>query len=233
MVFSFKGLKGVIFDLDETLIDSLEVYTEALNQGTRILGLKPVEKQEVAYLLDRGLRLGEILASLFPQNFTEEVPRRQCQEEIRRWYLQTGIEKVELKPGVKPVLQALKGMGFKIGIVTGRMTQKENKWLELQKLGIAEFIGSLVTASEAAPKPAPDGLIKCLHELGLSPGECIFIGDSRVDVMAGKAAGLKTVALHGGISDRNSLAELKPDYILPDLDSLLFYLTEQSKYEKL
>ncbi len=230
--FSFKGLKGIIFDLDETLIDSLEVYTEAFNQGISAFKLKPVNKQEIASLLDQGKRLNEILSTLFPECFAEEDPQRICQEKIRQWYLEKGTLKVELKPGVKSILHSIKSMGFKVGIVTGRMTPTENKWAELKRLGIYDLIDSMVTAAEAAPKPAPDGLIKCIRELGLSPGECIFIGDSRIDVLAGKNAGLKTIAVHSGISSKDSLSELKPDCILPDLDTILFYLTESYKYEK-
>lgn len=227
----FDSLKGIIFDLDDTLIDSLEVYTEALNQGTSGFNLKPVKKQEIACLLDSGKRLNEILAVLFPETLSERSQQLICQEKIRNWYLEKGIAKVELKPGVRRILHSLKGQGFKVGIVTGRMTQGENKWTELKQLGISVFIDSMVTAAEAAPKPAPDGLNKCVRELGLLPGECIFIGDSRVDVLAGKNAGIKTIAVHNGISEKDSLSELKPDYILADLGVILPYFTGPYKNE--
>ena len=105
------------------------------------------------------------------------------------------------------------------------MTRGENKWTELKRLGIREYIECQVTAAEAAPKPAPDGLLKCANDLGLAPDTCLFIGDSRVDITAGKNAGMKTAAISGGVAQKEKLQALKPDYIFKDLESLRLYLS--------
>ncbi|MFC2068215.1 HAD family hydrolase, partial [Chloroflexota bacterium] len=84
-------------------------------------------------------------------------------------------------------------------------------------------------AAEVAAKPAPDGLIKCLRELGLSAEECIFVGDSSLDIMAGRAAGVRTVAIYNGVASKEALAEQEPDCILDDLSLLLPYLNELQK----
>ena len=63
-----QKIKGVIFDLDETIISSLETYTEAFNRGTRTFGLEPVNKERIAYFLDQGLRwspkFGQVVKSV-------------------------------------------------------------------------------------------------------------------------------------------------------------------------
>ena len=141
-------------------------------------------------------------------------------------------QKVLLKPEVKRTLQSLKERKFKIGIVTGRMTKGEQKWHELRRLNIHQFIDAMVTGAEAAPKPAPDGLIKCIKELGLSAGDCVFIGDSRVDVIAGKKAGVRTIAIHTGVADKKLLAEQRPDCILADLSLLFSCLGELQKVKE-
>lgn len=232
MSSSQQHIKGVIFDLDETIINSLGAYTEVFNRGTRIFGLEPVTDEIIARFLDNGFRLGQMLLELYPSVFEEEEKRKACEDEIRKAYLELEGHKVVLKPGAKRTLQSLKEMGVKIGIVTGRRTQGERKWLELRRLNIRRFIDAMVTAAEAPPKPAPDGLIKCMKELGLSAKECVFIGDSRIDVMAGKKAGVRTVALHTGVASKELLAEQGPDYILSDLNSLLSYLSELQKTEE-
>jgi len=229
MSFQQQKIKGVIFDLDETIIDSLGAYTEAFNRGTRTFGLKPVTEERIAHFLDKGFRLGQILSALFPSIFEEEEKRQVCEYEIRKAYLGIEAQKVGLKPGVKQTLQSLKEKGIKIGIVTGRMTKGEHKWLELSRLNIRRLVDAMVTAAEAPAKPAPDGLIKCIEELGLSAEECIFVGDSRVDIMAGKKAGVRTVAVHTGVADKELLIEQGADYILPDLNSLLCCLDELQK----
>ena len=232
MSSSQQRIKGVIFDLDETIINSLGTYTEAFNRGTRIFGMEPVTDEVIANFLDEGLRLGQMLLELFPSVFEEERKRRTCEDEIRKAYLELEAQTVLLKPGVKRTLQSLKKMGVKIGIVTGRRTQGERKWLELRRLNIYKFIDAMVTAAEAPAKPAPDGLIKCINELGLSAGECVFVGDSRVDVLAGKNAAVKTVAVHTGVASKELLAEQEPDYVLANLNSLFSYISELQKPEE-
>ena len=232
MPFRKQKIKGVIFDLDETIIDSLGTYTEAFNIGTRIFGLEPVTEERIAHFLDKGFRLGKILLELFPSVFEDDRNRQACEDEIRSAYLELEAQKVMLKPGVKRTLQSLKNRGVKIGIVTGRMTRGERKWLELRRLSIHQFVDSMVTGAEAPAKPAPDGLIKCIKELGLSVEECIFVGDSRVDVIAGRKAGVKTVAIHTGVAGKELLAEEGPDYLLSNLNLLFSHLNELAKTEE-
>lgn len=224
-----QKIKGVIFDLDGTIIDSLGTYTAAFNVGTRTFGLEPVTDERIAHFLDKGFRLGAMLLDLFPSVFTEDRKRQTCEDEIRKAYLRLEAQKVLGKPGVKRTLQSLKETGVKIGIVTGRMTKGEHKWLELRRLNIDQFVHVMVTGAEAPAKPAPDGLIKCIKELGLSAEECVFVGDSRVDVMAGKEAGVRTVAVHSGVARKDLLVEQGPDCVLADLNSFLSYLNELQK----
>ncbi len=226
MIFQRGKIKGVIFDLDETLISSLENYTEAFNRGLAAFGLEPVTQEKIAGFLDRGFRLGKMLLELFPSAFQNEENLQAGVDEIRKAYVTSEAEKVSLKPGADRILQSLKEGGLKIGIVTGRTSQGDSKWRELHRLNINQFIDVMVTGTEATPKPAPDGLIKCIRELGLTPEDCVFIGDSSVDIIAGKRAGVRTVAIHGGVATRKLLAEQQPDYILADLSLLLSCLSE-------
>ncbi len=216
-----QKMKGLIFDLDGTIIDTLGAYTEAFNRGTAAFGLPPVSAATLAGLLDRGVRLGDMLTELFPSVFSDEQKRQRCRDVILKAYLQLQSQDVQLQPGARQVLQSLKERGIKIGIVTGRMTQGDGKWLELETLGIRGYIDAQVTAAEAPGKPSPDGLLKCVKELGFTVDECVFVGDSRIDVIAGKNAGMRTVAVHNGVAGRELLAEQKPDCILADLTSLL------------
>jgi len=227
-----QKIKGVIFDLDQTIIDSLGALTEAFNIGIRKYGSEPVTEEKIAHFLDKAFRLGEMLLELFPSVFKEDTKRQTCEDQIRKAYFELEPEKVLLKPGVKHTLQSLKERGIKIGIVTGRRSKEEGKWLELRRLSIHQYVDAMVTAAEAPAKPAPDGVIKCIKELGLSPDDCMFVGDSRVDMIAGKKAGVKTVAVHTGVAGKKLLAEQGPDYILDDLNLLFSYLSDLQKTEE-
>ena len=232
-----RMIRGIIFDLDETLIDSLGTYWESFNRGTAIFSLKQVTEKTLAHLLDEGYRLGEILIKLFPAIFTDKAQRQLCENEIRKAYHELQADKVGLKPGVNEILQSLKDKGLKMGIVTGRATEGEGKWRELRRLNIGHFVDVMVTAAEAPAKPAPDGILKCIRELGLSAEECVFIGDSRVDIMAGKKAGVKTVAVLNGVANEQLIASEEPDCVLTDLNLLVSYLdrlriTEEDSSER-
>jgi HAD superfamily hydrolase (TIGR01549 family) len=232
MLSSHSEIKGVIFDLDGTLIDTLGTYTEAFNKGTEVFGLEPVTDEKIADFLNQGLRLGEMLLELFPSAFKEDLKRQTCEEEIRKTYFALQEGKVLLKPGAKRTLQSLKERGMKVGIVTGRRSSGERKWLELRRLQIHQFVDAMVTAADAPSKPAPDGLIKCIDELGLSAKEVVFVGDSTIDVLAGQNAGVRTVAVYDGVAAKEVLSEQRPDCLLADLSSVLSCLRELEKTEE-
>ncbi len=213
-------IKGVIFDLDGTLIDTLEGYIEAFNHGIKRFGLEPISREKLATFLNRALALETILIEIFPATFQDNEARSQCLAEIVDAYFELQERNVSLKPGVAEVLSQLKETGVKIGIVTGRTTSGETKRLELRRLGIDQFIDCMVTAAEAPRKPAPDGIIKCAQQLGLSPAECIAVGDSQADIITGKAAGLITVAIAGGVATEEALRQEKPDYVISNLAQL-------------
>ena len=232
MTFGRRRIKGVIFDLDETIISSLAAYTEAFNKGIRAFCLAPVTEERIAHFLDEGFRLGKILLELYPSVFQEGSNLQACEDEIRKAYFELEKQKVSLKPGANRVLRSLKEGGFKIGVVTGRMAKGENTWRELRRLNIHQFIDAMVTGAEAPPKPAPDGLEKCIKELGLSAKECVFVGDSRVDVIAGKKAGVRTIAVQTGVAGSKLLTEQQPDCIIADLSLLPSCLSELQKAEE-
>lgn len=213
-------IKGVIFDLDGTLIDSLETYTQALNQGLAEFNLGPVSKQELAAFLNQAVGIDKILQELFPFLSEDRETRRNCLDEIQRAYLEQEEKGITLKPGCKEVLSLLHGMGLKIGIATGRTTSGDRKWLELRRLNIDHFIDAMVTGAEAQRKPAPDGIIKCSQELGLAAEECVFVGDSQADIVTGKAAGVITIAIATGVAKEEVLSQESPDVIISSLTEL-------------
>ncbi|MFC2008406.1 HAD family hydrolase [Chloroflexota bacterium] len=215
-----RKIKGVIFDLDGTLIDTLEVYIKAFNRGIERFGLEPISREKLDTFLNQALALETILIEIFPATFQDNEARSQCLAEIVDAYLELQESDVSLRPGGMEVLSQLKETGVKIGIVTGRTTSGETKWLELRRLGIDRFIDCMVTGADAPRKPAPDGIIKCAQQLGLSPAECITVGDSQADIITGKAAGTITVAIAGGVATEEALRQEKPDYIISNLAQL-------------
>ena len=91
---------------------------------------------------------------------------------------------------------------------------------ELKELGIDHFIDVVVTSAVSKRKPAPDTVIECVELLNILPEECIMIGDSQADIIAGKAAGVGTVGVATGVASISVLAQESPDFVFDNLLSL-------------
>lgn len=217
---NLKGIKAVIFDLDGTIIDSLSCYLESLNEVILGYGLKPISREKLSSLLSSSKPLAEILKDISPI-FLDPERNRKAREEVLEVYIEKQKSKVDLLPGVREVFEALREKGIKIGIVTGRTVEGEMKYLELERLGVRDFIDCLITAKESERKPSPYGILRCLEELKVSPSEAFFVGDSLSDVEAGKSAGVRTVAVLTGVGLKEQFVHLNPDFVIEDLRQLL------------
>lgn len=211
-------IKGVIFDLDGTLIDSLETYRMAFNRIVERFNLKPIDIRELSDFLNQFLSLEQVLKKLYPSLKPERI--KEFMSEMRKEFIALSKHHIKLKPHTREVLLSLKGQGMKIGVATGRMSTGDGKWRELKNLGIDSLVDTVVTAGETKPKPDPASLIKCAEQLGLSLKECVFVGDSRADVIAGRSARVKVIAIPSGVASRNQLVEEMPDFMLDCLSSL-------------
>lgn len=222
-----ERIKGVIFDLDGTLIDSLETYRMAFNRIVKRYSLKPIDLTELTDFLNQFLSLEQVLKKLYPSLKPEAI--KEFIVEMRKEFIALSKHYITLKPHAREVLLSLKGQGMKIGIATGRMSRGDGKWRELKHLRIDSLVDTVVTSGETKPKPDPASLIKCVEELGLLLKDCIFVGDSRADVIAGRSAGMKVIAIPSGVASREQLADEMPDSLLDCLSKLPAYIENISQ----
>ncbi len=213
-----KRLNGVIFDLDGTLIDSLSAYTMAFNRTVDRHRLLPINLHAMTDLLNQFISLDEMLHRTYPHLSAGE--RAAFMTEMRNEFIALAPDHITLQPYAKEVLGELKEQGMKIGIATGRMSDGSSKWRELRNLRIDDLIDAVVTAGETRPKPDPASLIKCVFDLGLTPDACVFVGDSRADIIAARSAGVISIAIPTGVASRQDLAEEQPHYIIDSLAML-------------
>jgi len=220
-----KKIKGVIFDLDGTLIDTIGTFTGAFNQGIGKFGFKPVSRDKVADFMNNGTPLEEMLTEVSLDTFEKKENIDILRDEIKKAYLELEVDGVKLIAGAKEVLPKLRGMGLKIGIVTARLSSGEVKWRELRRLDIDHYIDIIITGGEAERKPAPGSLLECIKQLGLSHTECVMVGDSQIDILTGRAASVITIVVPNGVASKETLATYNPDVILDNLAELPGYIT--------
>lgn len=214
-------IEAVIFDLDGTLIDSVPAYFKILEVIVSRLNLPPVSKEAVSELMREGMAAWEVL-------IPEEMKDRK--EELRQEILRLSMEispevfqkEVELIPGAPEIFSQLSESEIKIGLVTSTHAKfLDGKLLPLKNRGIDKFIAEVITIEDTPEvKPAPDPLIECARRLGVAEEKSVYVGDSYVDLRAGKAAGMMTVGVLTGVDDYETLKREDPDMIVESIFDL-------------
>jgi len=210
--------RGILLDLDGTIVDSTEAYSEAVKTALSAMGQKMVDTRIVLELprrLEQNLPINNLLKGIDVQRFLEIY--------LKAYYKATAT-KTKPMPKISETLQKLSERA-KLGLITMRCVPKEKVLLELKKFGLSRYFQSITTALDTHdPKPSPEALIKCAKQLGIRTCECLVVGDSVADVKAGKTAGAKTVAVSSGIFTREELEREKPDLILESVNQLPDFL---------
>lgn len=205
MIANYKKPKGILFDLDGTLVDSLPITIEAFNQGFLAFGGKRLSALELMVHFGPGERaiFSKILGE---QNATAAY-------EISRKYLLENMTAVPLFKGILDVLSLLSELDVPMAIFTGR--GEETTELLLEHHQIRHFFKKVVAHEHVErSKPAPDGIHLAASGLGLETSQVIHIGDSVTDLLAAAQAGSQSgAALWDARVERNQLAALEPTYL--------------------
>jgi pyrophosphatase PpaX len=209
-----QGAKAVLFDLDGTLQDSSRAITDAVENILESRGLG-CDRIRVAEMM--GMPLENIFAVLAPNLSTKEV--WQLVREYREYYMAHHLETTSIHPSARMLLTKLRAKGYKLGIITGKF--REPVICALDHFGISELFDVVVTGYEVKNhKPAPDIVVEAARRLGLSPEECVVVGDSPFDVEAGNRAGSFTIAVLSNTYARKQLEDAKPTVIVEELGAI-------------
>jgi HAD superfamily hydrolase (TIGR01509 family) len=223
-------VKGIIFDFDGTLVDSLETYWQVFQRGAQTLNLPVPKREELTAWLNEGGGLLDILSQIYPTLDKEAILN--CAEKMREVLSDVVKEfPITIKPGAKEVLGFLKMKGIIIGLVTGRVLTSEQMWTELRELGIAQFFDAIVTGSDQPRKPAPDGIIACLEKMNLTPEDSVIVGDAKSDLIAGKKAGVRVIVLRNEGNIGKKFTNEQPDMVIDNLTQLVSLWKKETAVE--
>ena len=173
-------LRGVIFDIDGVIFDSKEANTGYYNQILAELGLPPMSAEDVEYC---HMATGKQALDRIVPKYLQQHELKRAQQAIP--YFDFVITKLALEEGLMETLIWLEKHEVALGICTNRLTRVPEL---LEHFGIRHFFSSIKTASDAEPKPSPQGLLKTLRQWQLMPQQAVFIGDTMADQMAARAA---------------------------------------------
>jgi phosphoglycolate phosphatase len=209
------AVRGLLFDLDGTLVDSTADLADAGNWLRAQQGLGPLSVAQVgSYVGDGAESMVRRLLERPEGDVDDQV------EAYKRHYNEHCLDKTRLYPGVSSTLQQLRARGYGMAVVTNKPERISKKMLE--GLGVGACFGAVIGGNTCLnKKPHPEPLLRACADIGIAPKACAMVGDSRVDIEAGHNAGMPSLALLGGIDAEDLLRAAGPGHVLTLFTELL------------
>jgi len=210
-----KKRELLIFDLDGTLIDSSEDIAWSVNRTLERLGFEPLTYSVILSYIGWGVKM--LLNQALPDD------SKQLLDEAKGIFLDLYGRHLTIKtrpyPGVEETLHALHGRGLKMAIVTNKPISFTREILDALSL-TPLFTPVLGGDSVRRKKPDPESAETVLRAHDISPARALFIGDSRIDIETGKAAGTATIGAAYGFRGRGELEDAGADSIIDTFNEL-------------
>ncbi|HHT46416.1 MAG TPA: HAD-IA family hydrolase [Firmicutes bacterium] len=217
--------QGIIFDLDGTLIDSVDHYYEIFCEGCCEAGLPTPQRDKVLDYMGRGFGYWEIWEELLPEGNSQmkkEELRKNFAFTLRDIWRRGYDQKINFFSGVADVLSRLQESRVTMGVVTSSSYSNKMNIFKANGINPDRYFRSMITREDTTKhKPDPEPLLLCLERLQVTAKECLYVGDSPCDIIAGKKAGLSTVGVLTGAGTCSSLSRAGADHILSHIDELI------------
>lgn len=205
----------IIFDLDGTLLDTLEDLCDAANYALRSERLPERSLDEVRRFVGNGIR--PLIERAVPQGTDTAVTDRVF-EVFKTYYADHCMIKTAPYAGVKDVLRLLKAQGYLLGVVS-------NKADAPAKVIVAHYFPSVFDSvvgerEGVRKKPAPDAVFETARALGCTVDELVYVGDSDVDAMTAQNAGARCILVSWGFRERALLESFSPSAVVDTAEEL-------------
>ncbi|NIR87095.1 HAD family hydrolase [Candidatus Bathyarchaeota archaeon] len=218
-------VKALLIDLDGTIVNIKEPCIEAAKKAISTLRFKKIDSEiglEIAKKLQSNLPLDETFTKF---GIDKGVGKEFLKAFLNAWYTIV-TKKTTALPKVHKTLQKL-SEHHQLVLITSRNMPKEPIEQELRRLGLTQYFKFVMTSQDVEePKPSPQAFVKAANNLKVSIRDCAVVGDSIVDIQAGKSAGAKTIAVLSGLFGREEFEAEKPDLIIENISTLPKHLSE-------
>jgi len=225
MSLDIHRIRAICFDVDGTLSDTDDQFVQRLGQILKPLGflLKNNDRLHFARKI--------VMATETPGNFLYGLPDRFGFDEhiasVGDTIYRLGLGKTNkpflLIPGVRELLVSLKPM-YPMSVVSARGERSTTMFLN--QFNLTPFFVSIATAQTCRyTKPYPDPILWAAAKMGVSPHECLMVGDTTVDIKAAMAAGAQSIGVLCGFGEQEELVKAGADLILEGTHELFPILT--------
>ncbi len=213
--------KTIIFDLDGTLLDTLDDLADSVNFALDRKNLPLRSREEVRHFVGNGIRA--LVHRSVPDDCPAELEEKVFAEFKEHYILNC---KVKTKPyaGIEELLIKLKADGFKLGVVSNKA---DTAVKELMDFYFPNMFDTVCGEKEnVRKKPAPDSVFESIRQLKSTTEETLYIGDSDVDFLTSKNAGTRCILVSWGFRERTLLEKLGADAIADNAAELYAEITE-------
>lgn len=208
--------KMVIFDLDGTLLDTLDDLCNSVNYSLRTNNFPERSLAEVRTFVGNGIRL--LIERSVPEGTSKELIDKTF-ECFKTYYAVHCNDKTKTYPGVMDMLKELKKNGYKIAVLSNKAQYAVTKLCDIY---FNNLLDDAVGAREnVAKKPSPDALYICAENNNINLNNVIYVGDSDVDIATANNAGVRGIAVTWGFRSRELLIKCGAENLADNTDELL------------
>lgn len=207
-------IKTVIFDLDGTLLNTLEDLKDSTNFALSQFGFPVRTIEEIRNFVGNGVKI--LIERAVPAGCDDKTIEK-CLAIFKENYSKNMYNHTKPYNSIKEILTILREKGLKIGVVSNKF---DSAVKELCNLYFENLIDIAIGQADDVPKkPAPDGVFKAMKKLNADKFSTVYVGDSEVDVATAKNAELPCIGVTWGFRDKKDLAGA--EYIIDEPTKLL------------
>ncbi len=214
--------KAVIFDLDGTLINTLDDLGDAVNFMLAGYGYPTFPIDDYKMMVGNGMR--KLIERAMPPEHQEKAEIDAALAIFMERYNAHALDKTHAYQGVPEAVKAVSDLGLKTAVCTNKAEASAKLILEKLYPGCFDFI--LGQRENLPTKPDPAGVLLVMKELGVTPAECVFVGDSGVDIQTAVNAGAFPVGVLWGFRDEKELRDNGAKEIISDPADLVSFLQD-------
>ncbi|MEA5026908.1 Phosphoglycolate phosphatase [bioreactor metagenome] len=200
--------QAVIFDLDGTLLNTIDDLANAGNYALVELGL-PIHKSE-KYKKMVGYGKAKLMESILPDGMSGCISI--ASQLFDSYYLRHMLDATVEYSGISELLASLHDQKVKLAVLTNKPHHFAKEMINHYFPYFFDYV--IGTGPDTKTKPDPDSLLGLIKQFNLNPEEVLYVGDSEVDVMTGQNAHVDTVSVLWGFRDKPELEALKPTYLV-------------------
>lgn len=213
--------KAVIFDLDGTLLNTLEDLTDSTNYALEKFNYPTKTVAQVRNYVGNGV--AKLIERAIPDGLNNSK-FSDIENTFKKHYKNNMYNKTKPYDGILEMLEKIKKSGLKIAVVSNKFDEAVKELCKTYFAGLTDFCAGENEAAGIRKKPAPDTVIKVLKEFKLNPEDAVYVGDSEVDIQTAQNSKMDCISVLWGFKDEDFLLEHGASHIIKTPDEIFKYL---------